>query len=161
MITSGSELGWNLGFELVFSVDMVLVVPVGYPLGYSIDIILGFTIDNYIGTLKGSLVVVSLHTLSGSVVGIGEGYLVLLSLVLLLGSPFYSPNPGADLPGTHLGSLLVLCFGSDAVRYLSSCRRLMDIHKSTCWGVGISCVPPSEAFSHLKGVKSGIANFWS
>ena len=133
LITSGSELGWNLGFELGFSVNMVLVAPVGSPLGYSISILLVLVIDNYSGTWESSLGVFFLHTLAGWVVGTGEGYLVLLSLLLLLGSPFYSPNPGADLSGTLLGSALGYWFGPDAFRYPCSCLCLMDFHKATCW----------------------------
>ena len=87
---------------------MVLLSPVGSPLGYSINILLVLVIDNYSGTWEGSLVKVLLVTLAVLVVVTGEGYLVLLLLVLLLGSPFYSPNPGADLHGTLLVSPLVL-----------------------------------------------------
>ena len=32
--TSGSELGWDMRFELVFSFEMMLGAPVGSPLGY-------------------------------------------------------------------------------------------------------------------------------
>ena len=134
LITSGSDILWNLGFELVFSGDMVLVAPIGSPLGYSINILLGLVIENSFDIWEGSLVVVLLVTLAGLVVVTGEGYLVLLLLVLLLGSPFYSPNPGADMHGTLLVSPLVLWFLYEAFRYLCSYRRLMEIHKTTCWG---------------------------
>ena len=40
MITSGSDLGWDLVFELGFSVDMMMVGPIGSPLGYSIIMLL-------------------------------------------------------------------------------------------------------------------------
>ena len=146
MITSGSDILWNLGFELVFSGDMVLVAPIGSPLGYSINILLGLVIENSFDIWEGSLVVVLLVTLAGLVVVTGEGYFVLLLLVLLLGSPFYSPKHGADLPGTLLGSPLSFCLGYEAVRYLCSCPHLMDFHKASFWGVVISCVPPSEYF---------------
>ena len=109
---------------------MVLVAPVGYPVRYSIKKFPGFVIDNYFGTLEGNLVVVSLDKLSGLVVGTVEGYLVILLLVLLLGFPFYSPNTGADLPGMLLGYNLDLWFGSEVVRCLCYCLRLMDSHKN-------------------------------
>ena len=50
LITSGSEIGWPLGFELVFSVGMVLVSPVGYPIGDSVNMLLDLTLCNYFGT---------------------------------------------------------------------------------------------------------------
>ena len=115
-------------------------------LGYSINIILGLVLDNYFGTWEGSLVVVSLVTLSGLVVVTGEVYCFALSLLLPLGYSFYSPNPGSELPGKLLGYTLGLCFGYEAFMCLCSCRRLIDFHKATCWAVGISCVPPSEYF---------------
>ena len=37
-------------------------------------------------------------------IGTWEGYLVGLSLVIQLGSPLDSPNPGSDLPGMLLGA---------------------------------------------------------
>ena len=64
------------------------------------------------------LVVVSLDKLAGLVVSTVEEYLVISSLVLLLGSLFYSPNPRAELPGTLLGFTLGLCLESEAVRCL-------------------------------------------
>ena len=146
MRTSGFDIGWSLVFEIVFSVEMVLIAPVGYPLGYSINIFLGLVIDNYFGTWEGSLVVVSLGALAGLVVVTGEGYFFVLSLLLPREYPFYSPNPGAELPGTLMGYTLGLFFGYEAVVCLCSCLRLMDFHKATCWGVGISCVPPSGYF---------------
>ena len=87
LIPYGSEREWALGFELGFSVDMVLVAPVGSPLGYSTDIFPGLVIDNYFGTGEVSLGVLSLVTLARWVVETVEGYLVILLLVLLLGSP--------------------------------------------------------------------------
>ena len=65
MITSGSDLGWDLVFELGFSVDMMMVVPIGSPLGYSINMLLGLALVNYFGTWEVSLVGVSLGALDG------------------------------------------------------------------------------------------------
>ena len=45
------EHGWNLGFELVIPVSMVLVAPFGSPLGYSINIFIGLVLGNSFGTL--------------------------------------------------------------------------------------------------------------
>ena len=50
LITSGSELGWDLGLELGLPVGMVLVAPVGYLLGSSINLLLGLALENYFGT---------------------------------------------------------------------------------------------------------------
>ena len=49
------------------------------------------------------MVVFSLGTLVGLIIGTGEGSLVGLSLVLTLGYPLGYPNPGAYLTGTLLG----------------------------------------------------------
>ena len=46
----GFDIGWALIFELGFSVDMMLIAPVGYPLGYSINIFLGLVLENSFGT---------------------------------------------------------------------------------------------------------------
>ena len=51
--TSGSELGWYLVLEIVFSVDMVLGAPVGYPLGFSINMFLGLALENSFGPWEG------------------------------------------------------------------------------------------------------------
>ena len=53
------------GFELVFSVDMVLLSPVGSPLGYSINMLLDFALVNYFSTWEVYLVGVSLGALDG------------------------------------------------------------------------------------------------
>ena len=45
--TSGSEIDWDMGFELVFSVEMVMGSPVGSPFGYYINMLLGLEIENY------------------------------------------------------------------------------------------------------------------
>ena len=112
LIKPGSKLGWDLGFELGFSVDMVPVAPVGYPLGHYINTLLGLALDNYFGTWEGYLFVVSLGTLDGLMIGTGEVCLVGLSLVLLLGSPPDSQNPGLTgiilemSLGNNIGSLI-------------------------------------------------------
>ena len=67
--TSGSDIGWDLGFELGFSVDMVMGEPVVYPLGYYINMLIFVALDNSFDTWEGSLVVVSLDTLSGLMIG--------------------------------------------------------------------------------------------
>ena len=46
--TSGSNIGWDLGFELGFSVDIVLGAPVGSQLGYSINIFLGLALEIFL-----------------------------------------------------------------------------------------------------------------
>ena len=60
-----------MGFELGFSVDMVLGAPVGTSLGYSINMLLGLILYNYFGTWKGSLVVISLGALDGLIIDTG------------------------------------------------------------------------------------------
>ena len=40
--TSGSDIGWDMGFELILLVGMVRVAPIGSPLVYSITMLLGF-----------------------------------------------------------------------------------------------------------------------
>ena len=146
MRTSGSGLGWDLVFELGLSVGMVLVEPVGSTHGYSINMFLGLELCNYFGRWGGSLFGVSFGTPAVLMIGTREGYLVGLSLGISLVSSLESPNPGADLPGTLLGTPLGLWFGSEAVRCLCFCLGLMDFHEATCWGVDISCVPISGAF---------------
>ena len=109
---SGSELGWALVFELVLSVDMVLIEYVGYPLGYSINMLLVLDLDNSFETWEGSLVGVSLGPLDGLIIGTGEVYIVGLSQIIPLGSPFEYPNPGLTdiiiglFLGNPIGSLL-------------------------------------------------------
>ena len=76
MRASGSELVWDLVFEIEFSSGMVMVVPVVFPLGYTIIILLGLVLNNSFGTWEGSLVVVSLGTLSGFIIDTGEGFLL-------------------------------------------------------------------------------------
>ena len=71
MQTSGYELAGDMGFELGFSVDMVLGAPVGTSLGYSINMLLGLIPYNYSGTCKGSLVVISLVPLDGLMIYTG------------------------------------------------------------------------------------------
>ena len=44
--TSGSEIGWYMGFKLEFTVGMVLGSPSGYPLGYSTNMFLGLSLEN-------------------------------------------------------------------------------------------------------------------
>ena len=54
--------------------------------------LLRLALGNYFGPWEGYLVVISLGRLDGFIIGTGEGYLVGLSLVVSLGSPFESPN---------------------------------------------------------------------
>ena len=72
LITSGSELVWDMEFELGFSVGMVLGAPVEYPLGHSIIMLLGLALDKSFGTWEVSLVGVSLGPLDGLMIGTGE-----------------------------------------------------------------------------------------
>ena len=123
--TSGSEIGWALGFELGFLVDMVLGAPVGYPLGYSINMLLVLELENAFDTWEGSLVGVSLVVLYGLMIGTGEGYVVGLSLVIPLGYPLESPNTGAELSGTLLEAPLGLWFVSEVVVCLCCCCHIM------------------------------------
>ena len=61
----------------------------------------------------------SLVILDGLIIDTVEGYLVVLSLGLPLGSPLDSPNTGAQLPVMVMGALLGLWFGSDVLwRYI-------------------------------------------
>ena len=48
--TYGYDIGWDMGFEFVFSVDIVLGETVGSPLVYSINMLLGLVIFNYFCT---------------------------------------------------------------------------------------------------------------
>ena len=118
---SGSELGWALVFELSLSYGMALGSPVGSPIRYYINIFLVLTLCNYIGIWEGYLVGVSLRTMSGSMIGTGEGSLVVLLLELPLGYPPYSPNHGSELHVMLLGAPIGLWFGSEAARCLCSC----------------------------------------
>ena len=90
-------------------------------------------------------------------IGTREGYLVGLSLGISLVSSLESPNPGADLPGTLLGTPLGLWFGSEAVKRLCCWRHLMDYHEDTWWGVGISCVPTSGSL--IKSTMNSVRYF--
>ena len=65
---------------------------------------LSLVLGNYFGIWEVSLVGVSLGTLVGLMIRIVEISLVGISLVLPLGYPLKSPNPGAELPGTLLGT---------------------------------------------------------
>ena len=47
LIIYGSELVWDVGFDLGLSVVMVLGAPIGYPRGYSINILIGLALFNY------------------------------------------------------------------------------------------------------------------
>ena len=66
---------------------MVLVAPVGSTLEVCIGMFLDLALVDYFGTWEGSLVGVSLVSLGDFMIGIGEGYLVWLSLGLPLGIP--------------------------------------------------------------------------
>ena len=57
MRTSGSEIDWDMGFELGFSVEMVMGSSVGSPFGYYINMLLGLALENYFRTWEGYLVV--------------------------------------------------------------------------------------------------------
>ena len=76
----GSDLGWDLIFELGLSVVMVLGAPFRYPIGYSIDTLLVLALGNQFETWEESLVGVLIATLAGLMIGNGEGSLVGLSL---------------------------------------------------------------------------------
>ena len=78
LITSGSELGWDLGFEFGLQVRMVMEVPAGSPLGYSINMLLGFAFCYYSITWEGYFVVVTLDLLDDFIIDTVEGYLVRL-----------------------------------------------------------------------------------
>ena len=45
--TSGFEIGWDLGFEPIFTVVIVMGALFISPLGYYINMLLGLEIDNY------------------------------------------------------------------------------------------------------------------
>ena len=125
---------------------MVMVAPVGYPLGYSINMLLGLVLFNSFDTWEGYLVRVSLGTLARLIIVTREGSLVVLSLLISIGFPLESPNPGDELPGTLLGAPIGLWFGSEAVRCLCSCIFLVYNHEDNLWGVGISFVLPYRYF---------------
>ena len=69
---------------------MVLVAPIGYLLGYFIKMLIVLLLETSFGTWEGSLVKVSLGTISGLMIGTGEGYFVGLSLLPPLALPFES-----------------------------------------------------------------------
>ena len=90
---------------------MVLKSPVGYPLGYSINMLILLALVNSFGTWEVYLFGVSLDTLSGLIIGTGEGSLVGLSMGLPLGSPLESQNPGDEISylfGSLTGKILVI-----------------------------------------------------
>ena len=76
LIKPGSDIEWALGFELGFSVDMVMGAPIGYLIGYYINMLLGLALCNYSVTKERYLVGVSLGTLYGLMIVTGEGSLV-------------------------------------------------------------------------------------
>ena len=96
--------------------------------------LLGLDIFNSFVTWEVYLVGVSLVPLDLLIIVTGEGYLVVLSLVIPLGYLLEYTNPGADLPSTLMGAPLRLWFGSEAVRCLCCFRRLMDFHEANLWG---------------------------
>ena len=63
------------------------------------------------------MVLVSLGELGGLVIGTVEGYLVILSLGLPLGSPIGYPNLRAVLPVPLLSAPIGLLFGYEAFIY--------------------------------------------
>ena len=77
---------------------------------------------------------VSIGTLGGLIIGAGEGYLVRLSLIILLRNLLEYPHPGAVLPVTILGVSLGVWFGSGGVSYWCYFHHLMDYQESTCGG---------------------------
>ena len=129
---------------------MVLIEPVGSPLGYYINMLLGLVLFNSFGTWEEYLVGFIIGRLAGLMIGTGGRYLVGLSVGIPLGSPLESPNPDDEMPDTLLGTPLGSWFGSEVDMCLCSCSQLMDCHGDTCWEVGISCVPPSEALITYK-----------
>ena len=70
---SGSELGWALGSEFGFSVDIVMGAPVGSPLGYSINTLLGLELCNYFGTWEGFYLSFSVSLTEGIIICISFG----------------------------------------------------------------------------------------
>ena len=95
-----------------------------------------FALGNSFGTWVGYLVGVSLVKMGGLLIGTGELFLVGLSMVFTLGYLLESPNPGSVLPGTLIETPIGFWFGSEAVRYWCSCRRLTDFRKYTYRGWG-------------------------
>ena len=81
---------------------------------------------------------VSLCPLSGFIIFTREVSLVGFSLVLSLGSPLESPNPGSDLSSTLLREPFGLWFGSDVE-----------------WGIVIYFISPSRTFitSNINSVR--------
>ena len=108
--TSGSELVWDLGFELGSPVDMVLGVYVRSPLRYSINMLFGLEFFNCLCTSEESLVRFLLVPLSGLMISIIE---ILTGLPLVYSLEY--TNPGYYLPGMLLGAPLRLWFLSDVV----------------------------------------------
>ena len=100
--------------------------PVGSPFGYYINMLLGLEIDNYFWTWEGYLVVFSLGTLDGLMIGTVERYLVGLSLGLPPVYPLESPYLG--LTGTilamYLGNTLVSLI--DSIWHINWCGTRID-----------------------------------
>ena len=108
--TSGSELVWDLGFELGSPVDMVLGVYVRSPLRYSINMLFGLEFFNCLCTSEESLVRFLLVPLSGLMISIIE---ILTGLPLVYSLEY--TNPGYYLPGMLLGAPLRFWFLSAVV----------------------------------------------
>ena len=85
------------GSDIVWTVGMFRIVPVGYLLGYTIGMLLLFSLVNAFGTWEIYLVGVTLVTLGSLMIFTGEIFLVVLSLVLSLVYPPEYPNAGAVL----------------------------------------------------------------
>ena len=79
-------------------------------------------------------------------IGDGEKYLVVLSLVIPHAYSLGYPNHVSFLNGMLLGALLGLRFGYEVVRYCCSCCHLAHFLKATYRRVDIFCAPIYEAF---------------
>ena len=121
---SDCELGW--------SDFMVLGAPVGYTLEESIGVFIGLSLGNPFGTLEISFTGVSPGKMGDLMIDTKEVSLVVLSMGIPIVSLLKFQNCGDVMPGTLLGDPLGLWFGSEAVRYWCSCRRLTDFSEDTC-----------------------------
>ena len=124
---------------------MVLGAPVGYTLEESIGVFIGLSLGNPFGTLEISFTGVSPGKMGDLMIDTKEVSLVVLSMGIPIVSLLKFQNCGDVMPGTLLGDPLGLWFGSEAVRYWCSCRRLTDFSEDTCGRGGISCIPSSGA----------------
>ena len=56
--------------------------------------------------------------MAGLIIGTVEGYMIVLSLGIILVYPLESPNPGSELSDMLSGAPLGLWFGSEAIKCL-------------------------------------------